>query len=515
MHLPVELHTSILKFLLSLSRQSASSRIREAALLFGFTPPLDPDPVIWEWIEGDLRSESLFPFNAASVCKLWRDILARMPECWTRVVFDVVSDPGPFLNAFSWSRNLEKIEVAIFNSSEYAEDVDEALEKNRISAIAQALQPHVHRCGSISFDIIYSSSLPSPNIFFLRGAPDLYELILECRIDDFDASTHPLPPTPEEQPTFATSFPQLGKLSIPAFWLIDMPLFTPDPDWLDQLNSSKIDITIANFEFPQNGQYSLTNFLTCLCRLKDPTSISLRNLTLSYEYCGHNLDSLDTSNLAHTICANIHFTSTSKDFITHLYSIANVISDETLSFEDCEIPNISHLQNAHYIYLVNIPDDQGLSLRNILAAWDGSRLEIHSCPSFNDTFLSWLRSEGEHTRLDSEGSEKFLKIFPAENLTSLHVEDCVDFTTPALVDVIRFRQDTRAAFLELEEVDTDRPLHTYPIDSLSVTGRGPMLTVEAMNWFQSYDNRGNISVTWHTEDDEGEGNGFLLQRLYD
>ena len=166
MHLPVELHTSILKFLLSLSRQSALSEARMMAHILGFTPPLDPDPVIWEWIERDLRSESLFPFNAASVCKLWRDILARMPECWTRVVFDVVSDPGPFLDAFSWSRNLEKIEVAIFNSSEYAEDVDEALKKKRISAIAQALQPHVHRCTSISFDIVYSSSLPPPNIFF-------------------------------------------------------------------------------------------------------------------------------------------------------------------------------------------------------------------------------------------------------------------------------------------------------------------------------------------------------------
>ena len=174
MHLPIELHTSILIFLLSLSRQSASSDSRAMAFSLDFTPPLDDDPVIWEWIERDPRSESLFPFNAASVCKLWHDILAGMPECWTRVVFDVVSDPGPFLDAFSWSRNLEKIEVAIFNSSDYAEDVDEAVENKRILAITRALQPHVHRCRSISFDIIYSSSLPPPNIFFLRGAPNLY-----------------------------------------------------------------------------------------------------------------------------------------------------------------------------------------------------------------------------------------------------------------------------------------------------------------------------------------------------
>ena len=116
--------------------------------------------------------------------------------------------------------------------------------------------------------------------------------------------------------------------------------------------------------------------------------------------------------------------------------------------------------------------------------------------------------------MDPEGNGKLLTIFPAESLTSLRVEDCVDFTTPALVDVIQFRHDTHAAFLELEEVDTDRPLYTYPIDSLSVTGRGPMLTVEAMNWFYFHSNRGNIRVTWHTQNDEGEDHGFLLQGLY-
>ena len=195
----------------------------------------------------------------------------------------------------------------------------------------------------------------------------------------------------------------------------------------------------------------------------------------------------------YTISANIHFTSTSKDFIAHLYSISNVFSDEILSFEDCEIPNISHLQNARNIYLENTPDDKGLSLRNILAAWEGSQLEIHSCPSFDDALLFWLQSEGEYTRLDSEGNGISLKMFPAENLTSLYVKDCIDFTTPALVDVIRFRKDTYTAYFEFEEVDTDKPLYINPIYSLSVTGRGPMLTWEAENWF--YSNRGQIGVT--------------------
>ena len=187
---------------------------------------------------------------------------------------DVASDPGPFLNAFSWSRNLEEIDVAIFNSSEYA---DEALENKRISAIAQTLRLHVHRCRLISINTIYSSSLPPPNIFLLRDAPNLYTLSLEYLIDNFDASTHPsLPTLEEEQTTFATSFPELRTFSMPAFWLIDMALLAPYSEWLNQLYSSNMDITIAKFKFPKNGQYSLTNFLSCLCQLKEPSSISLR-----------------------------------------------------------------------------------------------------------------------------------------------------------------------------------------------------------------------------------------------
>ena len=38
-----------------------------------------------------------------------------------------------------------------------------------------------------------------------------------------------------------------------------------------------------------------------------------------------------------------------------------------------------------------------------------------------------------------------------------------------------------------------------------------MLTQEAVDWFQN--NRGSIGMTWHTEDDEGEVNGYFSQEL--
>ncbi|KDR70778.1 hypothetical protein GALMADRAFT_144273 [Galerina marginata CBS 339.88] len=500
-NLPVELHTSILMFLLSLSRKP-SAGATEIALLLGFTPPPGPDLVVWEWKEHDTRSGTLFPFNVSRVCKLWHDILARIPECWTRVVFDLVSYPDLFLDAFTWSRNLENIEVVVFSSSEYTADVDEEREKRRVSAIAQALQPHVHRCQSITFDIIYSSSLPPPSVFFLQDAPNLQQLILECRVDNFDLTSHvPSPNLEGVRLPFATSFTKLWKLSLPGFWLIDMPLSTPDSEWLNKLDSSKMDVAIANFEFPQTGQYSLTNFLHCLCQLKEPNSISFQSLSLSYGYCGDNFNSLHSANLTYAISSNIHFTTVSEGFLAHLYSIADIVSDEILSFEDCAIPNISHLQYVRYIHLENIVDDQGQSLRNILAAWEGTSLSIQSCSSFDDTFLSWLSSVQEYIRIDTEGNRVLIKAFPAENLTSLRITDCVNFTAPALMEVVKSRSDSH---LELEESGLDRPPYTSPRDSLSVTGRGPPFTLGNVSLDWLYKKSDYIKVNWHTENDEEE-----------
>ncbi|KAF8962850.1 hypothetical protein BDZ97DRAFT_1075269 [Flammula alnicola] len=109
-HLPVELHTSILKFFFSISHLMRFLSIQEYWRLgrwvyFDQEAPASskrrPD------IERELRSILLFPFNVASVSRLWHDILVRIPEYWTQVVFDVANDPTPFLNAFSWSKILK------------------------------------------------------------------------------------------------------------------------------------------------------------------------------------------------------------------------------------------------------------------------------------------------------------------------------------------------------------------------------------------------------------------------
>lgn len=158
--LAIELQTSILKHLLFLSRIPRPLTFAEKLDLnveSGADTSLSLPPVEFEWTEKDVRSSSLFPFNVASASKLWCDILALIPECWTRVLFDVAKDPTPSLDVFLWSDNLENIEVFVFNSDD-TRVVDKMRESIYVSTIAKALYPHIRRCKSIIFDVTCSKS---------------------------------------------------------------------------------------------------------------------------------------------------------------------------------------------------------------------------------------------------------------------------------------------------------------------------------------------------------------------
>ncbi|KDR76859.1 hypothetical protein GALMADRAFT_139724 [Galerina marginata CBS 339.88] len=203
--LPVKLHICIFNYLLAHSRDSYLESPSEEyedqeaeAALWGRPPPTpSPRKLVRYWTGTDSRSPYLFPFNVAKVCTKWRDILSQFPVCWTRIVFDVATDPTPLLEAFSWSKDLEGLEVVVFTSAKHSKDTDKetkARENQRVAAIARAFRPHAHQCKSISFDVVYESSLPPPSIFFLREAPALEELTLECVI--YDAFTGNLTSTP-------------------------------------------------------------------------------------------------------------------------------------------------------------------------------------------------------------------------------------------------------------------------------------------------------------------------------
>ncbi|KAF8958601.1 hypothetical protein BDZ97DRAFT_1923496 [Flammula alnicola] len=438
-----------------------------------------------------------------------------------RLVFDVAADPTPLLDAFSWSQKWHPdvwIDVLVFTSSSGHQEINKMTERRRVLAVARALQPHVHRCKFIVFDITFSSSLPDPTGFFLRDTERLEELTLQCRIDDIDpekdfcTTTGPL--------CYAWHLPKLNKISMTAFWFMYLMRHGSTAKWLENLTSTltstnfgEISLHISCFKFPNTGHYTLPTFARYLSHMNSKTTIYFQDISLGYSY-------KDLGPAIKTCCRilaeDFHFTSVSEDFIAHFYDIA-LVSPTRATFTHCAIPKISQVQGMRTLRLNGIIENDdaamsdGTSLRNILGVWEhgkcGTEIFVRSCPSFNDSLLAWLSSksgkaeihpnpafcfpspffEQESGWINAEPHRLF-NTYPADVLDTLHIHDCPNFTVPALR---AFIQATNAAprCLTASECPNRR---ARLIDNLKVTGRCPVLMEDDKDWFKR---KGGANVT--------------------
>ncbi|KDR77430.1 hypothetical protein GALMADRAFT_155377 [Galerina marginata CBS 339.88] len=502
--LPVELQALILKFQFALSRRPAEPLLRYVAdgpLRFKWIreDPWDSnEPLCFNWIEGDLRSTSLFPYNVASVYKLWRDILAEIPECWTRVVFDVAKDPAPFIDVFLWSKALTDIEVFVFNSSETPDAAQEShrdLEYDRVSRIVQALVPHIDRCKSVTIDITYSSCLPSPTIFFRQDLPNIEKLSLNSRVDDIIVGNPLWTVVGNTGPPLAKSFPKLKALSLTGFWFMYLALTAQSPDWFSQVKvADRMPLHVSQFAFLEIGHYTMENFVLCLSKFTGCGYHHLRDLSLSYAF--NNAD-INFEEEAFEIKGNTHFQSVSYDFLSHFYAISSIPEHEDYSvlFTACQIPRPPEFLPSGYLSLV-LTNIDGCSFRNILRVWDGYNLVICSCPSFNDTLITWLGAEIDYK---VEWSELPIKVFRLGRLNSLIIEDCSDFTPTVLCAFVEARNNGA-------EVSPLPQLCEESINRLEVIGRVPALPDQNKTWFLR--NAKTTRVTWKTVDENGNTENF-------
>ncbi|KDR72005.1 hypothetical protein GALMADRAFT_143355 [Galerina marginata CBS 339.88] len=504
---------SIFYYLLAYSRNSYLERypvkyeLEEVFARMGGRAPPTPPPrkLVWYWTDSDSHSPSLFPFNIARVCTKWRDILAQFPEYWTRIVFDVAADPAPLLEAFSWSKNLEGIDVVVFTSEKPSRDIEEeikARENHRVAAIAQAFQPHTYRCKSISFDVIYESSLPPPGIFFLREAPVLEELTLKCAVYDIDTTNSTSRPTMGgEKAPLVTSFGRLRKIFMTGFWIMDLLLSAGTPKWFQDLKlESRAKVSISHFRFHDEGQYTLANFLLRLSSSKVERSFHFRDLSLAYPVEDRPIRSDEFGSKKVFSAYKISFKSVSKEFLAHFYALVQVEPEDSLTFKDCEIPHIPQLQDGYQLTLENIiDDDNSQSLCNILGSWAGAELIVRSCPSFNDAILKWLGSEVLYIPLTPDSRHRpfspstsrlcvlhyhahfgfgatgpFL-MFPADQLRSLDISNCENVTPRRMRKLLIARHTVAMASPDYVPADL--------ICEVSVKGRGSGLSQVDRDWF--------------------------------
>jgi hypothetical protein len=414
-------------------------------------------------IEDDLHNPTLFPMTIAFVCHHWRDILAKSPEYWNKVVFEVGRDPTPLLDAFSWS-NDQLLDVLVWNRIPDLTAAGKALENERVSAITQSLTPHFHRCCSIRYEVTYASSLPPIATIFRTKPYILRQFVLEPRVDDAQYD-HPinLASIMVDNPPLAIPFSSLSVLSLGARLFVDLGR----AGWLHNLRSDAyLTLTISQFRFQEkrygdDERYTLLEFLNHLTVMPQPDILRLRNLSLAYEpgvsitdpKCSVKPSALFLDNLG-------------ENFLAEFFE-RSILSCDSICINRCTIPWINCCLNSSYLYLDNIGYMHNIS--NILWAWRGSHLSLDSCASFDDDLLDRLEDEGRYWCLNL--------------LTDLTLKDCINFSSAGLKKLMKLQRAMAAA--EDSQVTLDR---------VSVEGGRLSLWEDDINWFRQQ--RGSTDVSW-------------------
>ncbi|KDR74912.1 hypothetical protein GALMADRAFT_567402 [Galerina marginata CBS 339.88] len=207
------------------------------------------------------------------------------------------------------------------------------------------------------------------------------------------------------------------------------------PGWFSQVKVAHLmSLHVSQFAFLEIGHYTVENFVLCLSKFKGCVYRHFRDLSLSYTFTNAEISYEEE---AYKIDGDFHFQSVSHNFLSLFYAISSTpnYDEGSISFTACQIPTIPQFLAHDSLAVTNIDE---CSLRNILMAWDGYDLRIRSCPSFNDTFITWL---GTQVDRKVNWKERPIKVFRLESLNSLRIEDCSNFTPAVLWAFVEARDN--------------------------------------------------------------------------
>ena len=99
-------------------------------------------------------SRALFPFNVATVCPLWLNILKYRIAYWHCVVIDVADDPTLFLETLTYHERMPETHLGVFVFSS-SPDISKDIESERARVIYAALAPCIARYSGIALQLVY------------------------------------------------------------------------------------------------------------------------------------------------------------------------------------------------------------------------------------------------------------------------------------------------------------------------------------------------------------------------
>ncbi|KAF9220760.1 hypothetical protein BS17DRAFT_786488 [Gyrodon lividus] len=424
----------------------------------------DKGPLKEAWIDEDPFSVSLFPFAIAAVCSRWCDILAGVPEYWTRLVLLVgedPTDPVTISSCLQWSGDLP-LSVTVTRENLGPNQSDEQ-ESHRSRLVLDLLHPHIPRMESLTVSVLHSGSLP--DIFNDWGglAAKLETLMLSNVIDDDFAVENQV----SRKLNGHLDAPSLDELSIRGRCFRDDLLG-------NSLQMSKIagitSLCISGYRpldehAPGLPLWKTLRTLGQLLRMNDLTISDVRFDADRERYTGPPIS------LPHL--HNVAFEKLASTDLKDIHSIIQGMSLSSTVITECTVNTLTNVNIVECLKFerMNVLQD----LRIVLDAWFGTLLALHDSPCVDDHFFR------EMCR-DLGGPVSYLA---APHLGEVKITNCDMFSVSALRDFIEARRSSHSA---------------RRIWSLEVTGRGPAITVEDTEWFH-----GCLRMfTWDTVQPDGK-----------
>lgn len=426
---------------------------------------------------------TLFPFALAAVLPHWHEVLSTVPEYWTRPVFflDGATADMDVAKILMYSKNLP-LEVYVTRRAfppgddiaDQEHEGDARLEARRMCEVMDKLRPHLSRCQYIFIHTFRSSSLPSLRHDFSGHCSFLTQLKLECNIDDgFNILAHD-----QHLPSEQFTCPAIYTL------LIDGPNFREivmkghKAWWMNAFKSVRT-LRIQNLTATSGAPVQYVPALECISMSALP---QLSTLVLSnVAFDNTPAASVTPDGLYYTFALNmLILSSMSFSFLSHFFQYSFLGDLYNVRLEAC---GTAQEDQSTHIY-TPLPSTFSLTLQNLthsrhvielLRTWNGRRLNLVSCPGFDDSVLEMMQEP-----LDSTTT-----LFGCPHLSVLYLSDCTNFTPAGLINLLYARNGT-CEFDAGDQVDS--ALATAPvfgwtgtgdggvIELVTVTGNAPTLT---------------------------------------
>jgi hypothetical protein len=351
------------------------------------------------------------------------------------------------------------LEEVIITRNDWTATNDER-EMARVMSVMQIIDPHIHRCCAISFNVLFSSSLPSFPGDFHGSAQLLTSLELRCVEDDGGA------PSDVGETSFSTihheplQCPNLRTLSIdgrnyfnacqrnvnwtkifPVLSTLSISHFTPVAIRSESFASSDLVLSIVPFQ----------NYLTTLCiddvhLDESPTPILDDDGELDFD---------DLCELEMLTLKNMHNTKQILDFFG---------GSPNLHIARCRL----HPDYTVYHVLSLKEIDKSENLVAFLRTCHTEKLIVDDCPGFGDAVLHAMT-------IPDPGAQAVPWTLPycAQSVQDLSILNCPDFSISALKQLV-----------ETTRINMPYGLTLPPIHAVQLSGRVPEVSSENREWFK-------------------------------